>query len=81
MPPASSPNTLRRLARLSRRYSLSRWFLVLTATVVVSHARASDALAAFALTDLNANSPRVASAVSPRDYTQWISAYYFGNEG
>lgn len=35
----------------------------------------------FSLPDLNATSTRFGHSISPRDYGQWISAYYFGNEG
>lgn len=44
-------------------------------------ARAGTPLAAFSLNDLNPNSSRLGRTISPRDYGQWISAYYFGNEG
>ncbi len=38
-------------------------------------------VSAFALNDLNERSERIGQSISPRDYGQWISAYYFGNEG
>jgi len=38
-------------------------------------------IGAFSLADLNAASARFGHSISPRDYGQWISAYYFGNEG
>lgn len=42
---------------------------------------AADPLAPFVLADLNPTSLRVGTPVSPPNYTEWISAYYFGNEG
>lgn len=33
----------------------------------------------FSLTDVNPNSPRNGQAVSPRDYLQQVSAWYFGH--
>lgn len=44
-------------------------------------ALAGAPLTAFHLNDLNPNSSRLGRTISPRDYGQWISAYYFGNEG
>ena len=35
----------------------------------------------FSLVDKNSTSPRSGSLVSPRDYRQQISAYYFGSAG
>jgi hypothetical protein len=43
-------------------------------------ALAGTPLTAFHLNDLNPNSSRLGRTISPRDYGQWISAYYFGNE-
>ncbi len=39
----------------------------------------ADALPDFLLTDVNANSTRLAEAVSPRDYLGQVSAWYFGH--
>jgi hypothetical protein len=58
-----------------------RWISLGLAAAAVSSAFAAAPLAPFALTDLNANSPRLGSTISPSDYGEWISAYYFGNEG
>lgn len=33
----------------------------------------------FSLTDVNANSPTSNQAVSPRDYLEQVSAWYFGH--
>ena len=38
-----------------------------------------EALADFAVTDVNATSARYLSAVSPRDYLGQVSAWYFGH--
>lgn len=43
--------------------------------------QAGTPLAAFALPDINPQSSRAGRTLSPRDYGQWITAYYFGNEG
>lgn len=65
-----------------RVLSVCRSWLFLWAGVLLSAGAAAGApIAAFALNDLNQNSPRSGRTVSPRDYGQWISAYYFGNEG
>ena len=55
------------------------WFGLLAAALLVPAAAAAP-IAAFGLTDLNPGSTRVGRSLSPRDYGQWISAYYFGNE-
>jgi hypothetical protein len=39
----------------------------------------ADAVADFALTDVNATSPSAGRAVSPRDYLGQVSAWYFGH--
>ena len=60
------------------------WYPSLTtlaALACVGPLSATTPIGAFALNDLNQNSIRVGQSVSPRDYHQWISAYYFGNEG
>lgn len=49
--------------------------------VATGAAHAGTPLTAFNLNDLNPNSSRLGRTISPRDYGQWISAYYFGNEG
>ena len=56
---------------------------VLAAAMLPRGIQAAEPLpiGAFSLADLNAASARFGQSVSPRDYGQWISAYYFGNEG
>ena len=61
--------------------SSRRWCAVWTAMLLTSGAAGGAPIAAFALNDLNPESPRTGQVLSPRDYGQWISAYYFGNEG
>ena len=72
----------------SRRAAVSCWqisavgrLMALAALWSLGGVRAAEPLREFVLPDLNAASDRVGDQVSPRDYTQWISAYYFGNEG
>lgn len=66
----------------SRLLSACRsWLVLWTGVLLTAGAAAGAPIAAFALNDLNANSSRVGLTASPRDYGQWISAYYFGNEG
>jgi hypothetical protein len=57
------------------------WLVLWTGVLLTAGSAAGAPITAFALNDLNANSSRVGLTVSPRDYGQWISAYYFGNEG
>jgi len=57
------------------------WLAAVAVVALVSAVKAAEPLAAFALGDLNMNSSRVSQTISPRDYGQWVSAYYFGNEG
>lgn len=47
----------------------------------VSPAAVVQPMADFQLRDVNPNSPRFNTAVSPRDYRLQISAYYFGAAG
>ena len=57
------------------------WLATVAVVALASAVKAAEPLAAFALGDLNMNSARVSQTISPRDYGQWVSAYYFGNEG
>lgn len=61
--------------------STCRWLALWAGMLLTSAAAAGAPIAAFALNDLNAGSSRTGQVLSPRDYGQWISAYYFGNEG
>ncbi len=57
------------------------WLAAVAVVAIAPAVKAGEPLAAFALGDLNMNSARVSQTISPRDYGQWVSAYYFGNEG
>ena len=57
------------------------WLAVWVVLLLTSGAAVGAPIASFALNDLNPGSPRTGQVLSPRDYGQWISAYYFGNEG
>lgn len=61
--------------------SKCRWLALWAGMLLASTAAVGAPLAAFALNDLNAGSARKGQVLSPRDYGQWTSAYYFGNEG
>jgi hypothetical protein len=76
MSPSSSPR-----CPVQNRWSARLRWLSLGLATALSSAFAAAPLAPFALADLNANSPRVGNPISPRDYGEWVSAYYFGNEG
>ncbi|MFN0128042.1 MAG: hypothetical protein ACKV19_15290 [Verrucomicrobiales bacterium] len=49
--------------------------------VAAGAVQAAAPMTAFSLPDLNPGSSRVGQPISPPDYREWISAYYFGNEG
>jgi len=68
-------------AAIARPPKKDFWLRVLTALACATPVFAAAPVGTFALEDLNPHSDRVGQAVSPRDYRQWISAYYFGNEG
>ncbi|MBD3335912.1 MAG: hypothetical protein GF355_10390 [Candidatus Eisenbacteria bacterium] len=44
-----------------------------------SHEAPADAVPDFSLVDVNPSSPKADSAISPRDYREKISAWYFGH--
>jgi len=58
-----------------------RWLALWAGAFLAAGSARAVPIATFALDDLNERSSRVAQVISPRDYGQWISAYYFGNEG
>lgn len=47
-------------------------------SLLTCHALHADPLPDFSLEDVNATSPRFGDSISPRDYLQQVSAYYFG---
>jgi hypothetical protein len=49
-----------------------------SAIVSSAEAESSTVISDFSLIDVNANSPTHAQSVSPRDYLNQVSAYYFG---
>lgn len=68
-------------APLPRRLLVLALLACAAAVMAPRPLQAADPLAPFVLADLNPASIRVGNPVSPPDYTEWISAYYFGNEG
>lgn len=58
-----------------------RWLGLVAAGILTVGTAVAAPVSAFALNDLNERSERIGQSISPRDYGQWISAYYFGNEG
>lgn len=75
------PQSGRSHAPLPRRLLVLALLACAAAVMAPRPLQAADPLAPFVLTDLNPASIRVGNPVSPPDYTEWISAYYFGNEG
>jgi hypothetical protein len=68
-------------APLPRRLLVLALLACAAAVMAPRPLQAADPLAPFVLADLNPASLRVGNPVSPPHYTEWISAYYFGNEG
>ncbi len=61
---------------------VSVWRLAFLLGLVVSARAASgQPVPDFSLDDVNPNSPRFQAKVSPRDYLQQVSGYYFGSAG
>jgi hypothetical protein len=77
----SSTSSPRRSATAGFVARVLRLGAVVAAVVMATAVQGGTPLTAFALSDLNVNSSRLGRTLSPRDYGQWISAYYFGNEG
>jgi hypothetical protein len=59
----------------SLRLSAALWSLAALAPVMALEPEPD-----FRLQDVNPHSPRFGALVSPRDYRQQVSAYYFGHE-
>lgn len=58
----------------------ARHLAIAAAAVLLSlPSRASEPVPDFRLPNVNPNSPRGTNTVSPRDYIQQVSAYYFGD--
>jgi hypothetical protein len=55
-----------------------KWLVLL---LVSAWAHASEPLPDFRLMDVNPNSARSGTTVSPRDYVMQVSGYYFGHAG
>jgi hypothetical protein len=71
--PKRQPSTIRR-----HFFKLLRWTLPLVAGFGAECFAAAQPVPDFHLPDVNTNSVRFNSSVSPRDYVLQVSGYYFG---